>query len=99
LTFTHYLLSKIYLAQGDPNQAVRAGQQALEIADDMGARPYQANAHQVLGQAFLALEQWDQARPHVETAWRIFGDLGDEEQAAAAKAALDALVESKGRTQ
>jgi tetratricopeptide (TPR) repeat protein len=82
------LLAEICLARDDPAQAARSGQQALEVADEMGARLDQADAHKVLGQAYLALGQPDQARTHIEAARRLFRDLGDEEEAAAAEAAL-----------
>jgi predicted ATPase len=91
LAYAYHLLAEIRLAQGNPTQAVRPGQQALEVANDMGARPYQANAHKVLWQAFLAQGQQDQARIHIEAARQLFSDLGDEDETAAATAALHAL--------
>jgi hypothetical protein len=96
LTYTHYLLAQVYLAQRDLDQATRAGRLALDIANEIDARLYQANAHKVLGQTFLALDQRDRARIHIEATRRLFSALGNEAETVAAEAALHVLDQRDG---
>jgi len=65
-----------------------SGRQALEVADAIGSRRYQANANHVLGKTHVALKQPEQGLRYLEVAYRLLNDLGEEAEAAAVQDAL-----------
>ncbi|MGH7388154.1 MAG: ATP-binding protein [Candidatus Rokuibacteriota bacterium] len=66
--------------------------QALAIAVALGLRPYEALAHQALGQLLSRLGEADAAREHLATALRLYQDMGMSRWVEPTRAAIDAVA-------
>jgi tetratricopeptide (TPR) repeat protein len=77
-----------YLAQGQPEEALKYAEAALSSAEQSGGQLERGVSHRVLGDAWLALSQIGRARLAYEQSIPLLSSAGEPEELANAQRGL-----------
>jgi DNA-binding SARP family transcriptional activator/predicted ATPase len=80
----------LYLLKGDPRRALRLGEEALALSEELPA--FAAAAHKNIGHVLLALDRTDDARAHFEASQSGYHHLAQRHLATEPLAGLGATV-------
>jgi ATP/maltotriose-dependent transcriptional regulator MalT/tRNA A-37 threonylcarbamoyl transferase component Bud32 len=91
------VLGDIALLDGDPHAAERYGNQALQLAEQVGNRVCQANALRVIGSAQSTLGIYANAEANLSKAWQLQQTINDPYDQALILTAQAALANIQGK--
>jgi tetratricopeptide (TPR) repeat protein len=91
-------LAEGYLLAGEYEKASETSERIIELATHMGAKPWLAWCHRILGEVALRTEE-NQAAPHFEKAISIFKEIKAENELALAYSGMGRYHKQQGETE